>query len=203
MGLLRVGVLVYHAQVGLVRGGDQRERKVGGTLPAGVQVRPHLRQPLSPGLPGESLPLLGPYVPGEAERLQALEPALGLYALDVALPLFALDRLAGQKHAAGAEQRVEVSIRPPVHGRLRSLDGLIETDPVLRLDRLAHVVPGQPREQERDQEHPVSRRGEAQVAQEPAEARPQSEQVPSERAYERPPTHEQRTVHGHGRIRHR
>ena len=111
-------------------------------------------------------------MPGEAERLQPLQPALGLYALNVALPLFALHRLAGQKHAAGAEQRVEVSVRPPVHGRLRGLDGLVETDPVLRLDRVTHVVPGEPGEKERDQEHPVSRRSEAQVAQEPAEPRP-------------------------------
>jgi hypothetical protein len=104
----------------------------------------------------------------EAERLQALQPALGLYALDVVLPLVALDCLAGQEHAAGAEQRVEVSVRPPVHGRLRSLDGLVETDLILRLHRVAHVVPGEPGEKERDQEHPVSRRSEAQVAQEPA-----------------------------------
>src|SRR5687768_13144361 len=152
-----------------------------------MQVRPYLRHPLFPGLPDESLPLLGRNMPGEAESLQPLQPALGLYALDVVLPLFALHRPAGQKHAAGAEQRVEVSIRPPVHGRLRSLDGLIETDSVLRLDRLAHVVPGQPSEKERDQEHPVSRRSEAQMAQEPVEAGAQSEQVLSERAYERPP----------------
>src|SRR5215203_6274561 len=107
-------------------------------------------------------------MPGEAERLQALQPALGLYALDVALPLFVLDRLAGQEHTAGAEQRVEVSVRPPVHGRLRSLDGLVETDLILRHDRMAHIVPGEPSEKERDQEHPVSRRSEAQVAQKPA-----------------------------------
>jgi hypothetical protein len=107
-------------------------------------------------------------MPGETERLQALKPTLGLYALDVALPLFAFDRLAGQKQAAGAEQRVEVSVRPPVHGRLRSPDGLVETYLIPCLDRMAHVVPGEPSKKERDQEHPVSRRGEAQVAQEPA-----------------------------------
>src|SRR5215213_10167446 len=168
VGLLSVGILVYHAQVGLVRRGDQREGKVSRTLPAGIQVGPHLGHPLSPGLPDESRPLVGPYISGEAERLQALQPALGLYALDVALPLSALDRLAGQEQAAGAEQRVEVSVRPPVYGRLSSLEGLIETDLILRLDRMAHVVPGKPSEKERDQEHPVSRRSEAQVAQEPA-----------------------------------
>src|SRR5215203_49127 len=144
-------------------------RRSSDLLPAGIQVGPHLRHPLSPGLTDESRPLGGPYISGEAKRLQAFEPALGLYALDVSLPLFALDRLAGQEHAAGAEQRVEVSIRPPVHGRLRSLNGLVETYLVLRLDRLAHVVPGEPSEQERDQEHPVSRHSEAQVAQEPAQ----------------------------------
>src|SRR5215211_386254 len=120
----------------------------------------------------------------EAERLQALQPALGLYALDVVLPLLSLDRFAGQEHAAAAEQRVEVSVRPPVHGRSRSLDGLVETDLILRLHRLAHVVPGEPSEKERDQEHPVSRRSETQVAQEPAQPRPQNEQVRPEPAYE-------------------
>src|SRR4029450_10879237 len=92
------------------------------------------------------LPLVGRYTLCEAERLQALQPAFGLYALDVVLPLVALDRLAGQEHAAGAEQRVEVSVHPPVHGRLRSLDGLVETDLILRLHRIAHVVPGEPGE---------------------------------------------------------
>src|SRR3712207_5923830 len=124
-------------------------------------------------------------MPGEAKSLQPLQPPLGLYALNVVLPLFALHRLAGQKHAAGAEQGVEVSVSPPVHGRLRGLDGLVETDPVLRLDSVAHVVPREPGEKERDQEHAVSRRSEAQMAQEPAEARPQNEQIRLEPAYER------------------
>ena len=170
-----------------VQGGDEREGKVGGTLPTGVEVRPYLRPPLFFGVLDELLPPLGRHVPGEAERLKPLEPALGLYAPHVALPLFAPDRVAGKEHAAGAEERVEVGVRPPVHGRPRGLHGLVEADLVLRLDRPTHVVPGQPRDQQREQEHRVSRRRFAQVAKEPAQPGPENAHPRPEPAYERPP----------------
>ena len=173
----RVVVVVDHVEVGLVQGCDEREGKVGGTLPAGMEVRPHLRPPLFFGLLEKIRPLFGLNVPGEAERLKPFEPGLGLYAFDVALPLFALDRVAGEEHAAGAEERVEVSVGPPVHGRPGSLHGLVEADVVLLLDSPPHVVPGQPREQEREQQHHVSRRSDAQVAKYPARPGPHGTQM--------------------------
>jgi hypothetical protein len=178
--------VVDQVEVGPVQGRDERERKVGGTLPAGIEVRPHLGPPMFSGLPLEVLQLVGAHVPGETERLKPLEPGLGLYAVDVALPLFALDRVASEEHAACPEERVEVGVGPPVHGRPRGLHGLIEADVVLLLYRRPHVVPGQPREHEREQEHGVGRRRGAHVAKHQSGPGPHGPRMSPEPAYESP-----------------
>ena len=142
-----IEIVVEHALVGLAEGTGVDQGEISGTLPAGVQVRPHRGQACTPRLAHEGSPVLGIDPLGEPEGLQALEAAGRLNALNIIAPLLWADRVGGVEQSAGAEHRVEVGFGAALQDLLGGLAALLEAGAVVHLDVLAHVVPGEDRQE--------------------------------------------------------